>query len=96
MSDEESDCGIQVGQLQKILGEKKTKLTHDLAFEQKFQEKYGMNESRTVEAIQKELTAVEQLEKDVCNEDWCMKVKAAKQKPVTVPPPVTEDTLEEA
>jgi len=94
MSDEESDCGIQVGQLQKILGEKKAKLTRDLEFERKFQEKYGMNESRTVDAIQDELTAVGQLEKDVCNEDWCKKVKAAQQKPVTEPLPVTENEEE--
>ena len=91
---EENDCGIQVGQLQKILGEKKAKLARDLEFETKFQAKYGMNEARTVEAIQTELNSVTQLEKEICNEDWCKRIKAA-QKPVTEPPPVTEDAQEE-
>ncbi len=78
MSDE-NECGIQIGQLRKILGEKKTKLNRDLEFEKKFQQSYGLNESRSVDEIEKELKAVEQLEKDICNEDWCRKVKALQQ-----------------
>jgi len=85
MSDE-NECGIQIGQLRKILGEKKTKLNRDLEFEKKFQQSYGLNESRSVDEIEKELKAVEQLEKDICNEDWCRKVKALQQQPSAAEP----------
>ncbi len=93
MSDE-NECGIQIGQLRKILGEKKTKLSRDLEFEKKFQQSYGLNESRSVDEIEKELKAVEQLEKDICNEDWCRKVKALQQPPAAEPgkPKETEPT----
>lgn len=89
MTEQEGDpCAMEVGKLKQILEEKKGKLQRDLAFEKKFQETYGLNETRPVEDIEIEIKAVEKLITDVCEGEWC-------KKRVEVSEPKSQESLSE-